>query len=113
MDADEREIFYYLRQDREAFVSVGAISRHAGGKHKFRDSSDWAKAALLRMAERGIVELDKTGAYRLRPIPKPGPSVPSPRWVSPQIAELFRKSGKHFAHPDAADMDEEAYYNRL
>lgn len=113
MDADEREIYYYLRQDREAFVSVGAISRHAGGKHKFRDSSDWAKAALLRMAERGIVELDKTGAYRLRPIPKSDSSVQSPRWVSPQIAELLRKSGKHFALPDVGDMDEETYYNRL
>lgn len=113
MDADEREIYYYLRQDREAFVSVGAISRHAGGKHKFRDSSDWAKAALLRMTERGIVEMDKTGAYRLRPIPKPDPSAKAPRWVSPQIAEMFRKSGKKFDLPAPGAMDEETYYNSL
>ncbi len=113
MDADEREIYYYLRQDREAFVSASTIARHAGGKHKFRDSSDWAKAALLRMAERGIVELDKTGAYRLRPISKPDPAVPSLRWVSPQIAELLRKSGKRYDLPAAGDLDEETYYNSL
>ncbi|MGC3959872.1 MAG: hypothetical protein QM813_18675 [Verrucomicrobiota bacterium] len=113
MDADEREIFYYLRKDREAFVSASAIARHAGGKHKFRDAADWAQVALLRMAERGIVETDNSGAYRLRPIPKRDASTPPPRWVSPQIAELLRKSGKRFDLPDAGDMDEETYYNSL
>jgi hypothetical protein len=113
MDADEREIFFYLRKDRESFVSAGTITRHAGGKHKFRESSDWARAALLRMVERGILELDPTGAYRLRPMPKPDPSAQSPRWVSPQIAELLRKSGKRFDVVVTADMDEETYYDSL
>src|SRR6187431_3215925 len=113
MDADEREIFYYLRTEREFFVPASTISRHAGGKHKFRVSSDWARAALLRMAERGILELDPTGAYRLRPKPKYDPSVQAPRWVSPQIAELLRKSGKRFDAVVSADMDDEAYYDSL
>ena len=113
MDADEREIFYYLRKERELFVPASTISRHAGGKHRFRESSDWARAALLRMAERGILESDPTGAYRLLPMPKYNPSAQAPRWVSPQIAELLRKSGKRFDVVVTADMDEETYYDSL
>jgi len=113
MDADEREIFHYLRKDREVFVSASAISRHAGGRHRFRREADWAKAALSRMAERGIVEADATGAYRLKPIPKRNPSDQAPRWVAPHIVEMLRKSGKNFDVLNAADLDEETYYNSL
>lgn len=65
------------------------------------------------MLERGILELTPTGAYRLRPMPKPDPAGQTPRWLSPQIAELLRKSGKRFDVVVTADMDEETYYDRL
>lgn len=113
MDADEREIFYYLRKEREVFIPASAISRHAGGKHKFRDSPDWAKQALLRMAERGILEVDPVGAYRLKPIPAPVQNDNTRRWVSPQIAEMLRKSGKQFDGVIRGEVDEEAYYDSL
>jgi hypothetical protein len=113
MDADEREIFQYLRKDREVFVAAATISRQAGGKHRFRQDSDWAKAALLRMAERGIVEIDATGAYRLKPMPKRSVAEKATSWVSPQIAEILRKSGKKFDVLIPDDLDEETYYNSL
>lgn len=111
MDADEREIFYYLRSERGSFVPIHAICRHAGGKHKYRELPDWAKPALMRMHERGIVEMDASGAYRLKPIPQPEDNTR--RWVSPQIAAMLRKSGKNFAGVFAFDGDEEAYYDSL
>lgn len=113
MDADEREIFYYLRQERNAFVPASAVSRHAGGKHKFRESPDWAKPALQRMTERGILETDPTGGYRLKPRPKPDQTAHTARWVSPQIAEMLRKSGRHFDGLRQPELDEEAYYDSL
>lgn len=113
MDAEEREIFFYLRMDRDTFVPANTISRHAGGKHRFRESPDWAKPVLQRMTERGILESDPTGAYRLKPMPIPNDAENTTRWVSPQIAELLRKSGKRFAGLANPELDEEAYYDSL
>jgi hypothetical protein len=110
MDAEERDIFYYLRGEKDVFVSLSAICRHAAGRHLYQHSPDWARPVLARMEERGIVESDAGGAYRLRP--RPEESFPTQRWVSPQIAAIFRKSGKSF-QTTAPFEDEEAYYNSL
>lgn len=111
MDADEREIFFYLRSEQGSFVPAAAICRHAGGKHKFREAPDWARPAIMRMLERGILETDSLGAYRLKPVPRAPAS--ELRWVSPQIAEALRRSGKQFKNVIAGDEDDEAYYNSL
>lgn len=110
MDAEEKDIFYYLRTEGETFVSLSTICRHAGGKQRFRRFPEWARPALLRMEERGIVECDASGAYRLRP--KPQESLNTQRWVSPQIAAILKKSGKSF-QTVAHFEDDEAYYNSL
>jgi hypothetical protein len=113
MDADERDIFHYLHKERGVFISASALSRHAGGKHKFRDAPDWARQALLRMAARGILEADPNGDYRLKPMPTANQTASPTRWVSPQIAELLRKSGKRFDGVIRTERDEEAYYDSL
>lgn len=111
MDADEKEIFRYLRSEEGRFIPVTSISRHAGGKHKYREAPDWAKAALLRMLDRGILEVDAVGGYRLRP--RPDPDSQTRAWVAPQIAELLRKSGKRFDAVMQAEGDTEAFYDSL
>jgi len=110
MDDAEKEIFRYLRGAEAGFVPVTAISRHAGGKHKYRETPDWAKPVLLRMVERGILELDANAAYRLKPLPAVDPAR---RWVSPQIAEMLRKSGKKFDGMIQPEGDVEAFYDSL
>lgn len=110
MDADEKDIFRYLHAEPRQFISANSISRHAGGKHKHRESPDWAKAALLRMVERGILETDSVGAYRLKPIP--ATDATTRRWVSPQLAEVLRKSGKRF-NSMIHEGDTETYYDSL
>ena len=62
MDADEKEIFRYLKSQQGVFVTMNVISRHAAGKNRFNESSDWARAVLMRMAERNILQKDATGA---------------------------------------------------
>ena len=110
MDAEEREVYFFLKGQPEEFVSASSIGRHAGGKHRFRETPGWAKAALLRMWERGIVEANATSSYRLKPMPK---SVVPKRWVSPHIAAILKKSGGKFDHVIKEDDEVEAYYNSL
>lgn len=111
MDADEKEIFRYLRSEAGRFIPATSISRHAGGKHKYRESPDWAKAALLRMLDRGILEVDAVGAYRLRP--RPVQDSQTRAWVAPHIAELLRKSGKRFDAVLLSEGDTEEFYDSL
>ena len=110
MDSEEREIFYYLREQRERFVSAVSICRQAGGKHKARANPDWAKPVLLRMVERGILETDDVHAYRLKPIPE---TSAAKQWISPQIASILKRSGKNFKSLVENTEDEEAYYDKL
>lgn len=112
MDSDEREVYLYLKGQPDQSVTTNSICRHAGGKQKFRESPDWGKSVLSRMLDRGILEVDAAGAYKLSPMPKN--DTEARRWVSPQIAAILKKSGRRFDHmikeeEDAAD----AYYNSL
>lgn len=111
MDADEKEIFRYLKGQPGVFVSMNVICRHAGGKNRFQESHDWARPALMRMQERGILETDDTGAYRLKPVPTDLSAAP--QWVSPQIAALLSRSGKKIPGAGRQGDDDEAYYDSL
>lgn len=114
MDADEKEIFRYLKGQPGVFVTTTVICRHAGGKNRFQEAHDWARPALMRMQERGILETDDTGAYRLKPMPKElGELGAAPQWVSPQIAAMLLRSGKKIPRAGQQGDDEEAYYDSL
>lgn len=90
MDSDEREIFNYLKTWGKDYVSVREICRRAAGKKRFGEDPDWAKPILVVMHERGILERDVTGRYRVKPKSKKGGAG---RWVSPQIAQLLKQNG--------------------
>ena len=111
MDADEKEIFRYLKGQPGVFVTTTVICRHAGGKNRFQESHDWARPALMRMQERGILETDDTGAHRLKPVPKELGAAP--QWVSPQIAEMLLRSGKKIPGAGRQGDDDESYYDSL
>ena len=70
MDSDEREIFHFLKSWGREFIGAKEIARRAGGKKRFHENPDWAKPLLVRMAERGILEGDAMGRYRLKPVKK-------------------------------------------
>ena len=113
MDAEEREIYVYLKSWKNDSVSEPEISRRAGGKHKFERHHDWAKPVLHRMLERGIIQTDHHGHYRLKPQPKQ--ATGTRRWVSPQIAKILKDSGKNFGEivPSDNEADMDAYYDSL
>jgi hypothetical protein len=111
MDADEREIYYYLKPWRNEYISAREICRRAGGKKKFRDNQEWAKPVLARMVEKGILETDAAGHFRLKPIEKS--LRKSKRWVSPQVARILRESGKDFKEVLIDDAEMDKYYENL
>jgi hypothetical protein len=108
MDADEREIFYYLKTWGEEFVSAKEIARRAGGKRKFHENPDWAKPLLTRMQERGVLESDTVGRYRVKPVAQKNKNK---RWVSPDIAKILRESGVEVE--DVSEVAPDDYYDEL
>ena len=103
MDADEKEVCNYLKSCAGQFVSAREIARRAGGKWRFRDDPNWAMPILLHLVEKGYLESDATGYYRLRPTDK---RKKRQKCVSPQIKAILEQSGKDFGDilsPDEQD----------
>ncbi len=90
MDSEEREIFQFLKTWGVEFVSYREIARRAGGKKKYHLDPEWAKPLLIRMQERGVVESDALGRYRIKPVAGKHKAT---RWVSPEIAKILQDKG--------------------
>jgi len=84
MDADEREVCIYLKSYPNQFISGREICRRAGGKRRYRDDENWAIPVLTSLVEKGIVESDTGGHYRL--LRKK--ADPKRKWVSPHVKEI-------------------------
>ena len=111
MDTDEREIFQFLKTWGSDFTNAMEVCRRAGSKKRFHDDPGWAKPILLRMAERGILESDIQGRYRIKPVPR---KKKGNQWVAPDIAKILKESGVEVeaggAEGEIADDD---YYDQL
>lgn len=108
MDADEREIFEFLKSYGEEFINAKEICRRAGGKRRFNEDNNWAKPALQRMKDRQILEGDEMGRYRIKPLPKKRRE----RWVAPDIERILRESGVK-VDEDRADAADDGHYDQL
>jgi hypothetical protein len=89
MDADEREIFEFLKTRSSDFTNAMEICRRAGNKKKFHDDPNWAKPVLQRMEERNILESDQSGRFRIKPVSRKHKK----QWVAPDIAKILAESG--------------------
>src|SRR5678815_5644953 len=96
---------------KHEYISSREICRRAGGKRRFRSDPEWAKPVLARMAERGIVENDAAGHYRIKP--REEDKGKKKRWVSPQIQRILRDSGKEFVDIAVNEDELDAYYDSL
>lgn len=112
MDADERDVFQFLKSYPSQYIAPREICRRAGGRKRFTDDPEWAKPILLRMAERGILEYNAMGQFRIKPVKKN--KTKDKRWVSPDIAQILKESGlevENAADEGAVGTDE--YYEQL
>src|SRR5690348_534530 len=85
MDADERDIYQYMKHHGREFIPALEVCRRVGGKRRFRNNHDWARPVLARMVERGILESDPEGRIRLKPMPKQEPT--GKKWASQEIVK--------------------------
>jgi hypothetical protein len=103
MDADEREIYDFLKSFGEEWVNAKEICRRAGGKRRFGEDPHWARPALQRMKDRKVLEMDMSGRFRIKPEDKKGHKG---RWVSPEIEKALRESGVQVDAERAGAIDE-------
>jgi hypothetical protein len=126
LSADELEILDYLKSWKGSYVTMVEICRCAGGRRKYRESPNWARALMSRLVDGKVIEVNERGHYRVpldqENVPEPEPestdAKPAPktamivgdnyfpaassddddaqRWISPQIAEILKNSGKKF-----------------
>ncbi len=90
MDADEREIFDYLKTFGQDWVSAKEICRRAGGKKRYAQDSNWAKPILRHLKERNLIEGDALGRYRIKTERKRGQEEP---WMAPDIHKILQEDG--------------------
>ena len=109
MDADERDIFNYLKTWGKEYVGVKEICRRASNKKRFNEEPEWAKPVLITMKERGIVESDLMGRYRIKPVKK---KKGGGRWISPDIEKILNESGVEVEN-NASNLGADEYYEQL
>ena len=110
MDSDERDIFQFLKTWGTDFTNAKEVARRASSKKKFHDDPDWAKPILMRMAERGILESDIQGRYRVKPLPR---KKKGSQWVAPDIAKILKESGVEVEDEGGGNIATDEYYEQL
>ena len=66
MNADETEVYQFLKQFPHLFISVMEISKRVGNRRRYLHDRGWARPILRRMELDGIVESNPSGEYRLK-----------------------------------------------
>jgi len=111
MDTDERDIFQFLKTWGADFTNAKEVARRATSKKRFYEDPDWAKPILMRMTERGILESDVQGRYRIKPVPK---KKHGKKWVAPDIAKILQESGLEVEGGEGGgDIATDEYYEQL
>lgn len=106
MDADERDIFQFLKTRTGEFTAAMEICRRAGSKRRFHQDPNWAKPILQRMEERSILESDQQGRFRIKPVARRHKK----QWVAPDIAKILQESG---VSVEGEGVGEDEYYENL
>ncbi len=112
MDTDERDIFQFLKTWGSDFTNPKEVCRRAGSKKRFYEDPDWARPVMMRMADRGILETDIQGRFRIKPVVK---KKQSKQWVAPDIAKILKDSGVEVETGGEGDGEIAAddYYDQL
>ncbi|HEY1790934.1 MAG TPA: hypothetical protein VGJ73_22490 [Verrucomicrobiae bacterium] len=108
MDLEEREIFLFLKTYGATHVAAREICRRAGGRRRYDEDHEWAKPILARMIERGILETNAEGQYRVKPQKKKKEG----KWVSPEIAKILKENGVE-VETAGPDIDADDFYEQL
>jgi len=105
MDYDERSVRIFLKGYPGQFVSPRVISRRLGGRRRYHDDPLWVLPILNKLLEKGLVETDPQGHFRLK---KVEPTDRRTRtWISPQVRRILERSAQDFSVVIKLDDDED------
>jgi len=102
MDADEKEIYNFLKTFGEHFVAAREICRRAGGKKRWRENPQWALPFLPMMVDKEILESDSTAHYRIKQEAK---KKKEKQWISPHIKRILERGGLDPSAPGRVEPD--------
>ncbi|HZT22486.1 MAG TPA: hypothetical protein VFB55_06220 [Verrucomicrobiae bacterium] len=106
MTEDEREIFQFLKPWGPVFVSAAEIARRAATKKRFHENPHWAKPILQHMTERGILESDAQGRYRIKPVRRKKADAVPPSGAGAVLVDAGMAAG-------AGEIAADEYYEQL
>ena len=66
MNAQETELYEFLKRFPQLFVSVVEIGKNCGSRKLFLQDRNWARPILRRMEMEGSVESNPFGEYRVK-----------------------------------------------
>ncbi len=115
MDADERDIFQFLKSWGSNYLAAREICRRAGGSQRFNEEPEWAKPILLRMegARHSGIRCHRTIPHQARSEGQRH-RRDKPR-VSPDIAKILKESGAETEQATGGDsgLGPDEYYDQL
>lgn len=94
MHPDEQAIVDYCNQWPNSFISGREIALKVGGKERYTEDRFWANHILTGLTNRGILETDSLGHYRIKP--KESKKKHDQPHISPQLLKILKSSGKKF-----------------
>src|SRR5262249_48702027 len=94
MNAEEKEIYDYLKTWPNLYISGREIARRVGGKSRYEEDRFWGVPILATMVNKGWLEADFTGAFRIKREDRKKNKFK--RHVSPQMIRILKSSGKSF-----------------
>lgn len=65
-NADQIEIYDFLRKFPNLFVSVSEVSKNVGNRKRYNIDRNWARPILRRMEMEGWLEANSFGEYRVK-----------------------------------------------
>ena len=73
MNAEETEIYEFLKTRESTYVSASEISKALGRGRRFQKDRNWASPILRRMEVDGLIEANPYGEYRVKGAEPQGP----------------------------------------
>ena len=104
MNAEEQTINHFLRGMPGQWVSAREICRRADGRRRYNKEPHWAQPILVLMVEKGLIETDNQGHYRVE---KRNKIQRRRTWLSPQMQRILERSRKPFDNVLVVDEDDD------
>ena len=97
MNAEETQIYEFLKKKEGAFVSTTDISKFLDAGRRFQQDRNWARPVLRRMEMDGLIEANPYGEYRVKPQEPEAPAPAEAEADPADFKEALRMPGASLA----------------